>query len=312
MYKLMRFYNQNRKTIWGLLAGILIVFVLLQLINSWSKNKTEKEQSEYEEPQTTNVQYNDISLETEKSVVSGDKVSNKQKDMIKVIDEFFKYCNEQKIQEAYDLLTEECKDELYSSLQVFYETYYKEVINGEKKNISVENWVNDTYKVKISEDFLSTGKYSEENTIQDYITIKKDDNNEYKLNINGYIERKKQDKEDNYKNINVKVLEKNVYMDYEIYTFEITNNSDNTILMDSLDDTDSMYIQDSKGVKYTAYTHELSKGNLTIDNSSKKQLKIKYYSQYQSNKKIKKIGFSKIIFNDQGYDNKYYDFEIEI
>ncbi len=312
MYKLMRFYNQNRKTIWGLLAGILIVFVLLQLINSWSKNKTEKEQSEYEEPQTTNVQYNDISLETEKSVVSGDKVSNKQKDMIKVIDEFFKYCNEQKIQEAYDLLTEECKDELYSSLQVFYETYYKEVINGEKKNISVENWVNDTYKVKISEDFLSTGKYSEENTIQDYITIKKDDNNEYKLNINGYIERKKQDKEDNYKNINVKVLEKNVYMDYEIYTFEITNNSDNTILMDSLDDTDSMYIQDSKGVKYSAYTHELSKGNLTIDNSSKKQLKIKYYSQYQSNKKIKKIGFSKIIFNDQGYDNKYYDFEIEI
>ena len=312
MYKLMRFYNQNRKTIWGLLAGILIVFVLLQLINSWSKNKTEKEQSEYEEPQTTNVQYNDISLETEKSVVSGDKVSNKQKDMIKVIDEFFKYCNEQKIQEAYDLLTEECKDELYSSLQVFYETYYKEVINGEKKNISVENWVNDTYKVKISEDFLSTGKYSEENTIQDYITIKKDDNNEYKLNINGYIERKKQDKEDNYKNINVKDLEKMVYMDYEIYTFEITNNSDNTILMDSLDDTDSMYIQDSKGVKYSAYTHELSKGNLTIDSSSKKQLKIKYYSQYQSNKKIKKIGFSKIIFNDQGYDNKYYDFEMEI
>lgn len=312
MYKLMRFYNQNRKTIWGLLSGILIVFVLLQLINSWSKNKTEKEQSEYEEPQTTNVQYNDISLETEKSVVSGDKVSNKQKDMIKVIDEFFKYCNEQKIQEAYDLLTEECKDELYSSLQVFYETYYKEVINGEKKNISVENWVNDTYKVKISEDFLSTGKYSEENTIQDYITIKKDDNNEYKLNINGYIERKKQDKEDNYKNINVKVLEKNVYMDYEIYTFEITNNSDNTILMDSLDDTDSMYIQDSKGVKYSAYTHELSKGNLTIYSSSKKELKIKYYSQYQSNKKIKKIGFSKIIFNDQGYDNKYYDFEIEI
>ena len=98
MYKLMRFYNQNRKTIWGLLAGILIVFVLLQLINSWSKKKTEKKQSEYEKPQTTNVQYNDISLETEKSVVSGDKVSNKQKDMIKVIDEFFKYCNEQKIQ----------------------------------------------------------------------------------------------------------------------------------------------------------------------------------------------------------------------
>ena len=53
----MRFYNQNRKTIWGLLAGILIVFVLLQLINSWSKKKTEKKQSEYEKPQTTNVQY---------------------------------------------------------------------------------------------------------------------------------------------------------------------------------------------------------------------------------------------------------------
>ena len=68
-----------------------------------------------------------------------------------------------------------------------------------------------------------------------------------------------------------------------------------------------MYIKDDDGVKYSAYTHEISEGNLTIGESSKKQIKIKYYSKYISTKKIEEIVFSRVMLN-----NNYYKFEIQV
>ena len=309
MHRLIRFYNQNRKSIWKIILVITIIICILQLLNYIAKKQNEKVIQDVDNNESINtIKYNNVNLETEKSVLSGDKISKEQQSSVKIIDDFFSYCNEQKIQEAYDLLTEECKEEIYSSVQIFEEMYYKKVLNGQRKNISIENWTDDIYKVKINNDFLSSGKYSTENTIQDYITIK---NN--KLNINSYIGRKTYDKEKYSKDINIKVLEKNEYMDYTTYTFEITNNSKNTVLLDTLKNIDSMYIEDNNGVKYSAYTHEISEGQLLIYEGSKVKIKLKYYSKFSSNKKIKKIVFSNMVLNyDNFSNNNCYDFTIEL
>lgn len=320
MQGLIRFYNQNRKDIWKVILIIAIIIGGLQLLNYMAKQKNKKQQNIVSNTNAASIQYNNVNLETEKSALSGDKLSNTQKDTVKVIDDFFSYCNEQKLQEAYDLLTEECKEEMYSSVQAFEEMYYKKVLNGEEKNISVENWTDDIYKVKINEDFLTTGKYSTENTIQDYMTIKKDDDDKYKININGYIGRTTPNKEKEYENINVKVMQKNMYMNYTIYTFEVTNNSEKTILLDSLKNIDDLYIKDNNGIKYSAYTHELSQGQLVINSGETKQIKIKYYSKYSSTKKIKSIVFSRMIldydkylnFENKNYYNNFYTFEIGV
>lgn len=305
MHRLKRFYNQNRQEIWKFIGVIIIIIVILQMLNYVSKKNNEKELQKNVENNTNldiNQKYNNVGLKTEESVLSGEDISKNQKDSIQIINDFFGYCNEQKIEEAYELLTDECKEEMYSSVQVFKEMYYDNVLNGQNKNISVEIWTDDTYKVTIGEDFLSTGKYTNENNIQDYITVK-----DGKLNINNYIGRKEIEKEKNKEDVKISVIKKDEYMEYTIYTFEITNNSKGTVLLDPLEDINTMYIEDNNGVKYSAYTHEISRGSLEIKEANKKQIKIKYYSKFVSTKRIKEIVFSKLML-----DNKYYEFKIQV
>ena len=66
--------------------------------------------------------------------------------------------------------------------------------------------------MKIIDDILSTGK-SNDYTKQDYITIKQQDG-EYKLNINRYIESKKINKTTEKDNIQIEVVSKNTFMEY--------------------------------------------------------------------------------------------------
>ncbi len=306
MYKLIRFYNQNRKAIWKMIGIIIVIIIILQLLNYAQKQKAENQKS-FINNTGESVQYNYLDLSTNKSVLSGEEISRQKKDSIKIIDEFFAYCNEQKIQEAYDLLTEECKEEMYSSIEIFDEMYYQKVLNGKKKNISVENWTGNIYKVTINDNFIATGEYSEKNKMQDYITIK--DN---KLNINSYIGRVMPEREKRIGDITIKIIREDTYMDYIAYTFEITNNSQKAILLDSLENIDTMYIKDSNEKKDTAYSHELSSDNLLVDEGSQKQITIKYYSKFSSTKRIKKIVFSRFILDyDENLNSNYRTFEIE-
>lgn len=309
MYKLIRFYNQNRKQIWKIIGVIFMIILVLQLLNYSTKQKAKNQNNSTINNNNNNLlSYNNIDVSTNKSVLSGNEISQQQQSSIKIIDEFFAYCNEQKIQEAYDLLTEECKEEMYSSIEIFDEMYYQKVLNGKKKNISVENWTGNIYKVTINDNFIATGEYSEKNKMQDYITIK--DN---KLNINSYVGRVFLDREKQKEDITVKLIRQDTYMNYIAYTFEITNHSQKAILLDSLDNMDTMYIKDTNGTKYTAYSHELSQDNLLVDEGNQKQITIKYYSKFSSTKRIRNIVFSRFIldYND-GSDSNYNTFEIEL
>lgn len=308
MYKLIRFYNQNRKEIWKIIGIVLAIIFVLQLLNYLSKQKAQNQNNKIISNTNDSLQYNNLDLSTNKSVLSGEEISQQKQDSIKIIDNFFTYCNEQKIQEAYDLLTEECKEEMYSSVELFNEMYYQKVLNGQKKNISIENWTNHTYKVTINDDFMATGKYSDENKMQDYITIQ--DN---RLNINNYIGRVELNKEKQDNDITIKIIREDTYFDYISYTFEITNNSKKAILLDSLENIDTMYIKDSNETKYTAYSHELSRDNLLVDDGDQKQITIKYYSKFGSTKRIRKIVFSGVILDySENSNSNYRTFEIQM
>lgn len=322
MNRFIRWYNQNRKLILGTIAVIVIIIGLIQLINYFYKVDNEKQLSKStNQVQNTNknTNYNNLRVEDNYSSLTGEKISTNQETEIGIIDKFIDYCNENNLQEAYDLLTNECKEEMYSSLEVFQESYYKNVFNDSRKNVSVENWIDNVYKVNFNEDFLSTGIYSKGATIQDYITVVKVDN-QYKLNINGYIKRKEIAKSKENKNITIEVEETDIYMDYQFYKIKVINNSENTILLDDGVNIEAMYIEDKNGIQYSAYTHELNEGQLIISPRETKELEIRYYSRYGSEKEIDKVVFSRMILNNETYttfQNKslyrdYANFEIEI
>lgn len=298
---LRRYYNQNRKKIWGIVIIIFSAFIFLQLVNYIYKINIEKKSTaRIDSNTTTQMNTNTTTLTTNKSVVTGNTVSNNQlQDATTIIDKFISYCNNKELQEAYDLLTEECKTQMYATLEVFEQAYYNDVFGGESKNCSIENWVNNTYKVKIMDDILATGRSNNGYAKQDYITVVKADDG-YKLNINNYIGYTSINETTEKENISMEVISKNTYMDYEEYTIKVTNHTDSKILLDSRKNVKSLYLQDSKEVQYSSYSHELTDPILTISSGQTKEVTIKFYSSYVSTKKIKYIVFSDLLlYNGQ-------------
>lgn len=304
MNRLKRFYNQNSKGIWTLAIIIAFFLVLLKLLNLWSAKKINEEYKNNSSSTNSILQTeNNINLESEKSVVTGEKkVSSNLNKEVQTIQEFLNSCENKDTTKAYEMLTDECKEQLYNSEDEFVEQYCNINFKDNSMNFNIENWVNSTYKVKMFDDIMSTGKYEDGPVIQDYITVEKE-KNEYKLNINNYIGKNLLNKETTKNNITIKVINRNIYMDYEIYDLEVKNNTENDILLDTKENLESMYIKDTKNVKYSSYSHEISLADLYVQKGQKRNLKVKYYSSYNSGKKIKEIGFSNVIMEYNKEDN---------
>ena len=172
----------------------------------------------------------------------------------------------------------------------------KHVFGGRAKQVSVENWSGNIYRILVNEDSLLTGNYSEDSQYQDYIAVI-DNNNEKALNINGFVSKTELNKTSENNNIQITVLECNNYMDYTTYKFRITNNNQTPILLADINNINSIYIEDDNGVAYTAYLHELTEGELTVNAGTTKEVTIKYYSKYGSRKNIVSIVFPDIVLN---------------
>lgn len=318
MYKFIRFFNQNRKQIIKIILIIVFIIGMIQLLNFLAKTKNDSADLDNIIAKKNNELSNEVI--SNKSAVGGENVSSSKLDSdTEVIKKFLDYCNDRDLENAYELLTDECKEEMFSTIDDFKDGYYVPVFDNSSKLFTIENWTNNIYKIKINDDILATGKYTVENTATEYITVKNDDG-QNKLNINSYVGRNILNKEVENENIKIKVIEENVYMDYSTYVFEVTNNSDKTILLDDLKNIDTMYIQDKNKMNYSSYTHEISQNSLKVSSLGKKQIKIKYYNKYVSTKEINKIVFSKLILDYDKYDSiqnkkeygEYYNFEIVI
>ena len=306
MNRFIRWYNQNRKVIWKTIGITALVIIIIQLFNYWSKVDNEEKLQAINQLQNSDKieEYNSVTLDETQSTITGEKLSLSQLSQVDTIDMFIEYCNNQQISEAYALLSEDCRQEMYSTEEVFAEAYYEKVFKNNRKNISVENWIGNIYKVKINDDFLSTGKYTKENTKQDYITVV-EEANQYKLNINNYIGKKDINKTNEKDGIQIEVLQQKTYMDYQIFKIRVKNNLENNIILDDRQDINAMYIEDKNGIQYSAYTHEIDETQLELNPRETKEIEIKYYSKYGSEKKINKLVFSRMILNYKTNSPKY-------
>lgn len=292
MNQLKRYYNQNRKKIWGIIIIIAFAFAILQLANFFAKRQNEQAiQKAVTQQRVADNTVNTIDG-TNTSQSSSNTQASKSSTETDTIKQFVSYCNKKDLENAYNMLTNECKEQMFSDIETFERIYYNSAFENKAKDAVINNWSNHTYLVYLRESALSTGKVSDENQNGDYITVVKDDESNYKLNINSYIGYKGINKTKDENNIKMEVLNKNTYMNYEEYTIKVTNNNNNIIILDSLYNAETIYIEDSNGTKFPSYNHELSKDLLTISGGHTRELRIKFYSSYSSSKKIKKLVFS--------------------
>lgn len=316
------------------MAIIVVVFiiVIIQVLNSFYATKSEEEKKNA----SNNVNQQNISNKVEKqseAMVQGSISSNEKKEeYAKIIEQFLSYCCDGKPEEAYQLLSNSCKQKLYPTEKAFETGYYNTKFN-QKKTYDFQLWsaINKTYiyLVKIYDDMLSSGVASTQNYIQDYYSVIKEDN-VYRLSISSYIKNTSYQTTENDEtgddseinidsqvdNISILVTDRDSYMDYEIYHVLVVNNSDNNILLDSTADEDNVVVLDEKGNEFNAMLMELNQEDMFVEKGSSKYIDIKFARSYVSNIEVVKMKFKKVIKNYEQFvqdENAYQDFvEIKI
>lgn len=282
-----------------LIMVAMVVLIATIIISSFSGVETEKNEEVYNvyKPTQTIIKGQDISKE------QYEKDSN-------LVNTFLEYCNNKKVEEAYELLSDTCKKEAYPDIETFKINYYNTIFDI-KRECNLQAWITTdeytVYKVRYSNSMLSTGIYQEGNVYQDYITLNKKDQEE-KISIGNFVDSNECDIVTKTEELTVIVSQKRQYISYEEYDLNITNKTYNTILLNNLENTESIKLISSAGVKYSAYTSKLFLKDLIINSNETQKITIRFKKQFSSENKSSKIMINGIIKdydvymeNEQGY-----------
>lgn len=313
MHNLRSFYYNNKFKIWGIIAFIVVILFSIRTLNRIAK---EQNMQKLNTISNVNTSKNNSSISnnsntfisSSESAVTGDDISKEEIDEVqKIIDQFITYCNKKELENAYNMLSDECKKVLYQDVNKFKTLYYDKAFNGKSKSVGIENWIGNTYKIKINEDIMSTGKISS-SSLQDYYTIVQDQNGNKKLNINNFVGTEKINVETNTNNLKINVLYRNIYIDNEEYVLNIENKTNDKVILDSKKDTKSIYVLDKNNIKYYAYSNELLSNLLSIDSGFSTQLTIKFIKNYSSTSRKDE----QIVFSDTQINNKAEEIYIDL
>ena len=292
MERWFRLYNQNRRNVWVAILVIIFVLLIIRTLNVIYRDAKNQDNTIVKNNTENEVSYKNQS----ESLVSGGSVSEAHQEQFgKLIDNFLTYCKNHEPEKAYGLLSEDCKNILYPNETIFEQQYYKNKFTSEKK-YSFQSWTSkDTYiyRVKIFNNMLATGTGNSEKYIQDYISIVKE-NDSYKLNVNGFVGKVQRNKEASKKGVTIKVNNSEIYMDYEIINITVKNSTENTILLDSRKNSNSIYEIDANNNEFEAITYENSEDDFIVEPGEEKQIKIKFSNPYREQMTAIKYVFSDI------------------
>lgn len=297
--------NINKIKDLGVKLGIvaIVVFIATILLSS-SKNQEEaiEDKKNVYKPTDTVIKGTDITEE------QYEEDSN-------LIDKFLDNCNSGDVQAAYDLLSDGCKEELYPTIETFKEYYYN-IIFDKKREFNLQAWISTSkytvYKIRYTNSMLSTGTYNENDVYQDYITLNKKLDTE-KISIGNFIDSEECNIITKTNEIEAKVIKKKIYVEEEEYQIQIKNNTEKTILLDSLENGQTIRLIGNE-IEYNAYINKLFISNLKIDSGETKIINIRFKKKFSSSNPSKKIRFSKVIKDYELYEQKKetYDEVIDI
>lgn len=300
MIKLLRYWNQNKRKIIITIAVIAFVFILIRVANEIVKAQNSSKTNNNENINQSKV--TDLQKPTQ-SIISGQSITETvTKDNTEIIKNLVDYCNNNQTQKAYELLSDDCKEEFNNNINTFINDYYNKIF-ATKKTYSLELWLSEsgsyTYKITYYEDnLLATGGVTINNNFEDYITII-NQNGERKLNINGFIKKQEINKLQTANNIQITIKSKKVYRSYETYKVAIKNNNTNTISISDGENSEDICLLDKNDTKYVAFLHEISNYNLILNSNRETELDIAFNKIYSPYRVIEKMQFSNICLNQE-------------
>ncbi len=231
------------------------------------------------------------------SISSGGEVSDVFKEQFgNILDEFLTYCTEHNPVAAYNLLSSDCKNLMYQSEEIFESSYYREKFEG-NKSYDFQSWsTNDekyVYLVRIFDNPLATGVGSNSKYVEEYITIVPEEDL-FKININNYIYREDIYKEASNDLITAKVTVVDNYMEEKVYSINLKNNTEDTIILDTRQNPNSTYLVDENGNNIYALLYENNETDLILEPKEAKTIQIKFNATYRNGLEMERLEFTNI------------------
>ena len=302
MNRFIRYFNQNRIRIIITILIVVFIIIIIQVVNYILK------QSRTEYQPSNSITIEDTSIPSE-SVITGEKLPEETtKTNIETIQQFVDYCNNKQYENAYNLLSQDCKDELYNTLDTFINNYCNNIFLNANITYNLELWYNTgstyTYRVVYYENnLLATGEINPSSNVEDYITIVKN-GEENKLNINSFIGKESINKTQSSEDARIEITVNNRYMyrNYEKYSITVKNNTDKTIVISEGINGNDICLVDSNEVEYDSIINELPLVSLELVPGMERTIDIHFYKMYNLYRTIDKISFKNIILDKESYE----------
>lgn len=299
---LRRYINQNRIKIIGISLFVIMIILVIRVVNMISEQTNDESSKLGNTLETRNISSNytqNYFVQSNEQIPETTTKENKD-----IIEEFFLYCNQGQVQPAYELLTQECKEIFYPTIDYFINNYYKPIFNKPKSYHSQSWMAKDnfyTYKIEIIDDLLATGGVNKSPITEDYITIVKGKDKD-RLNINGYVGNKRINESVTVNGITISVQKENIFIDYNSYVINVKNETNKTILLDSRQSTKTVYLTDKNETTYSSFIYEVDNISLQIKPKISKSITVKFNKAFNKDRDIQKISFTDIIMDLDAYE----------
>ena len=213
--------NFFRKYKWRIILFIIfwaVLMVLSQILQN-TKNET---------PITTFSMFEPV-------IENGHTTPQKWEDEIeKTVEEYIGYCNEKEYEKAYNMINEDCKKNVYPTLDSF--KGYVDYVFSQKRLYSLKNYSNTEetylYRLRIFEDIMATGlTYSSAFRYFEEIISFTEKDGKLLLSLQEYIgsEELSSVYDDQY--MRIMVTDKIVKYDSETYVLKLKNKTEYTIVI---------------------------------------------------------------------------------
>lgn len=288
--KLFRKYNQNRNTIWTIIIFIAFFVILLHTVFAIIRSNRSKEQEEMLNAYYQNLSNTSNNNSVENKAEEGNTTQvpayiTTSSSAEEIINYFVKLCNNNKVEEAYNMISKDCKTVLFPTINDFKNNYYNKVFTQQKDaKLEESMYEGDIYKVTYVNNILANGGYKPEDIIEDYIYIT-EENQEMKISLNKFLYIKEINKTGKSNDISIKVLKKKVYIDYEEYQIQILNNTTEKICVTP--DEKKVYLLDENNVKYISSIDELQNDVTLVEPNKTRTIELTFYKSWRFKKKCK-------------------------
>lgn len=293
-----RIIDKNNKLIGYVALIILFILFGIKSLNSYYEKSEERKKTEI---------INNETNKTTQSTTETTQVTNSvESDSIeKTLSSFVNYCNNREIENAYKMLTDECKNAMFPTID-YFETTYLDKIYQVKRTYEKVKWSTDenktTYLVKLYGELLSTGG-TDNNYTEDYYTFVENDNGTYKLNINNYIYGEERNIEQTVKGVTIKIEHVDVYEEYEKVKITIINNTSKTICLNGNKYSRKIYLQNQNGTTYSSLDSKFDKEEIIMKPNKIETLWVEFNKVYSSTNKAQYLMLSDVILDYESYLN---------